>query len=1050
VSRDLAEHARAIFLDALELPSEQQQGLLDERCGSDSRLRAEVESLLAHHGRAAERLPAPAMAPAAGVTAETADLDERPAQDAGRRIGRYEIRREIGIGGMGTVFEAVQDHPHRLIALKLLRFGAASSQAMKRFRHEAEILGRLRHPNIAQVYDAGTFDEGHGAQPYFAMELVKGQPLIRYAEAGELGLRDRLELFVKVCVAVQYAHHQGVIHRDLKPDNILVDDFREPKILDFGVARATDSDIQATTLRTDIGQLIGTVPYMSPEQVTGDPTALDTRSDVYSLGVVLYELVCGRLPHDLANKAIPEAVRVIREEDPTPLSSVSRAYRGDVETIVGKALEKEKERRYQTPAELAADVRHYLADEPIVARPASTFYQLRKFARRNKTLVSAAVLAFVALTLGATVATWQAVQARAEAAKSAQINKFLMGLFALANPADQFTDFTPIVGRRRILTIPELLDEASGSIETVFPEWPEVQAELHFRLGRTFWGLGRMDETQFHLQRAYELRTATLGANHPDTLAVLVSLGGWHDEFSRLDEAGPLLHKAVEGLEEAVGPTDERTLGAKIWLGAHLYNRQAFAESEEMLLDSIRVVRRELGDGHRLALIGDLWYGRMLDRMGRSEEGERHLSEALQLGRAALPSGDLITAGIAQSLAGMLRIRGRSAAAVDLLREARECYQAQGAGLSYMGMGATLSLCRALRAEGQDAESEAILKSALHDCRQTLGDTHDLTYWAIVDNVSHFRAQGRYQEALELLRETTPESLATDNVYTLTVIARYGLVLADLRRYDESLYWLKRSLDGRAEILGESHEVTLGTIRSLARVFRSKGDDEKAESLYREHLRRSRAMYGADSDHTLRAMTDLAWLIRDGGSEKLAEAEQLTRAIVDGRRRVDGEYHTRTLRAMNQLAWLLKNLEGPENLIEAERLARDATSFARGTYGDDDELTIMIADTLAVVLHMRGDNDAASVEFAAVAAAAKKKAGNRWFTMMSALQYGRCLTELGRYEQAEAVLFAVYDDGGDESAREALVDLYTVWGKPEKAAEYRAQLRETEGVKGSD
>jgi non-specific serine/threonine protein kinase/serine/threonine-protein kinase len=1004
MSGDLAEQAREIFLDALELSSEQQPGLLDERCGDDSRLRDEVESLLAHHGRAAERLPAPAMAGASGATAETAELDERAGKEPSRRIGRYEVRREIGTGGMGTVFEAVQDHPHRLVALKVLRFGAASSQAMKRFRHEAEILGRLRHPNIAQVYDAGTFDEGHGAQPYFAMELVKGEPLIKYAESKKLGLQERLELFVNVCDAVQYAHHQGVIHRDLKPDNILVDDFREPKILDFGVARATDSDIQATTLRTDIGQLIGTVPYMSPEQVTGDPTALDTRSDVYSLGVVLYELICGRLPHDLTNKAVPEAARVIREEDPTPLSSVSRVYRGDVETIVAKSLEKEKERRYQSPAELAGDLRHYLADEPIVARPASTFYQLRKFARRNKTLVSAAALVFVALALGATVASWQAVRARAEAAKAVRINEFLMGLFALANPADQFTDFTPIVGRRRILTIPELLDEASGSVERAFPEWPEVQAELHFRLGRTYWGLGRKDETRLHLERAYELRVATLGEKHPDTLGVALSLGGWLDETGRFDEAGPLLRTAVDGLEDAVGPTDPRTLGAKIWLGAHLYNRQRFAESEEMLLDSIGIVRRELGESHRLALIGRLWYGRMLRRMRRYEEAEQRLGEALQLARLALPSEDLVTAGIAQTLGGVRRTQGRSAEAVELLREARECYRAQGAGLSYMGLEATLALCRALRNVDQYAEAETILTTTLQDCRHTLGETHDYTNWALVDNVWHLRAERKYPEALQLLREANPESLAADNMYALYVMEAYGRVLADLGRYDESLAWLERTLKGREKILGEAHGTTLATLRYLAEASLSKGDNEKEETWRRERLRRSRDAYGAD-----------------------------------GRR---------TLEAMNQLAWFLKDLGAPDNLTEAEDLARNAASLARSAYGEGDELTVMIVDTLAVVLYLRGKSDEAIAEFEAVAAEARKLAGDRWFTGMSSAHYGRCLVELGRYQDAERVLLAVHD-GGDEAALAALIDLYTTWGKPEKAAQYRALLRGAEATDSS-
>jgi serine/threonine protein kinase len=315
-----------LFHGALERVPGERSAYLSDACGGDAALRGRVDALLASHDRASSFLEPPTQDVALGPTAENVP----PESTAGKRIGHYMVRRTIGTGGMGTVYEASQDHPRRLVALKVMRHGVALSSALSRFRHEVEILGRLQHPNIAQVHDAGTFDEGDGVQPYFAMEFVRGRALLEYAEAKGLGTRQRLELFVKVCDGVQYAHHKGVIHRDLKPDNILIDHLGEPKILDFGVARATDADIQVTTLRTDIGQLIGTVPYMSPEQVTGDPRELDTRSDVYSLGVVLYELMCGRLPHDLREKSIPEAARVIREDDPTPLSSVNRVFRGDM------------------------------------------------------------------------------------------------------------------------------------------------------------------------------------------------------------------------------------------------------------------------------------------------------------------------------------------------------------------------------------------------------------------------------------------------------------------------------------------------------------------------------------------------------------------------------------------------------------------------------------------------------------------------------------------------------------------------------------------------
>jgi serine/threonine protein kinase len=282
---------------------------------------------------------------------------------------------------------------------------------MRRFEQEAHALGRLQHPGIAQIYEAGTADSGSGPQPYFAMEFVAGWGLIEYAGQQRLNLRARLELMAKVCDAVNHAHQRGIIHRDLKPGNILVDESGQPKILDFGVARVTDSDAEATR-QTDLGQLIGTLAYMSPEHVQPDTLELDIRSDVYALGVIAYELLAGKLPYDTSRKAMYEVVRAIQEADPARLSSVNRIYRGDIETIVAKALEKDKARRYASAADLAADIRRYLTDQPIMARPPSTSYQLRKFARRHRALVVGAAAVFLVLTAGVIVSKFQAVRAR--------------------------------------------------------------------------------------------------------------------------------------------------------------------------------------------------------------------------------------------------------------------------------------------------------------------------------------------------------------------------------------------------------------------------------------------------------------------------------------------------------------------------------------------------------------------------------------------------------------------------------------------------------------
>lgn len=325
-------------------------------------------------------------------------------------IGRYKILRLIGEGGMGAVYEAEQEHPRRTVALKVIKPGMASPELLRRFEQEAQALGRLQHPGIAQIYEAGTADAGFGPQPYFAMEFIQGKTLREYADQHRLSARARLEMMAKVAEAVHHAHQRGLIHRDLKPGNIMVDETGQPKILDFGVARVTDSDAHAT-MQTDLGQLVGTLAYMSPEQVLADPLELDTRSDVYALGVILYELLAARLPYDISRK-LHEALLAIREEDPARLSSINRMYRGDIETIAAKALEKDKTRRYSSAMELSADIRHYLNDEPIVARPPSLGYQLQKFSRRHKALVGGVVAVFVVLIAGIVVSTSQMIRAQ--------------------------------------------------------------------------------------------------------------------------------------------------------------------------------------------------------------------------------------------------------------------------------------------------------------------------------------------------------------------------------------------------------------------------------------------------------------------------------------------------------------------------------------------------------------------------------------------------------------------------------------------------------------
>ncbi|MFQ5806601.1 MAG: protein kinase [Phycisphaerae bacterium] len=409
------KRAEEIFQLAVERPVEERESVLNESCAGDAGLRAFVDQLLSHDATGmGEFLCRPVFTP-------SLEDDAHVNRDLPARIGRYELVRRIGEGGMGVVYEARQKDLQRTVALKVIRSGLPSRNMLRRFQHEAEVLAQLHHPGIAHIYEAATAEVGTEKgvkvrQPFFAMEFIEGERLNDYASHHNLGTRERLDLVARICDAVQHAHQKGVIHRDLKPGNVLVDETGQPKILDFGVARATDADMQAVTTQTDTGQLIGTVPYMSPEQVTGDSAQLDTRSDVYSLGVMLYELLSGRLPHDVGSRSIPEAARRIREEEPARLASINKTFRGEIETIVVKALEKDKTRRYQSASDLAGDIRRYLRGEPIEAKRDSALYVLGKNLRRHRVIVTATTVVLVLLAAFGVLSSIQAERNRELAA----------------------------------------------------------------------------------------------------------------------------------------------------------------------------------------------------------------------------------------------------------------------------------------------------------------------------------------------------------------------------------------------------------------------------------------------------------------------------------------------------------------------------------------------------------------------------------------------------------------------------------------------------------
>jgi tetratricopeptide (TPR) repeat protein len=682
---------------------------------------------------------------------------------------------------------------------------------LRRFEHEGMLLGRLKHPGIAQIYEAGTVETDQGPLPFLAMELVTGVPLHRHAEDHGLGLRDRLELFAKVCDAVQHAHQRGVIHRDLKPANILVDESGQPKLLDFGIARATDGDLKATTLNTGAGQLLGTVPYMSPEQVAGDPRELDTRSDVYALGVVLYELVTGRLPYDLATASMPEAARIVREQDPVRPALLGREFRGDLEAILLKALEKNRAVRYQAAADLSGDLRAFLRHEPISARRQSGLYQLRKFAARNRRMVGAAAVAVLALLTGTVVST--TMYLRAEAARqSASVDRDrardaqLLATSRLAEAAeararaerqaaradrvkafllDMFGSINPTRGNGADLTVRAVVDAAAERLRTQLQEEPEVRAEAMTTIGLVYFEMAHLAEAREFLLMAAEIRRQTPGAESPEYAESLLNLAMLNWETPAIaKEALAQCDQAIAIFRKTLGGDDPRTvqaLGVRMMIvnelgqGADAWAAMVDAAVPTMLTivneaDYPEDIAEVIGRTRRLWQAGDkaavrellMEYRRKLtqrvadlwaagDRPGAYEEIRRHY---LPLTRAPLFEG-LIPRALTSLGQWVQRQDNQPVLVEALLREAvnygREHPGKQGETCRY----SLIALADFLRERGELAEAESWYAQGLRVCRATEGPESEDVAVALF-NLAGLRHQAGDDRAAEpFARECT-------------------------------------------------------------------------------------------------------------------------------------------------------------------------------------------------------------------------------------------------------------------------------------------------------
>jgi non-specific serine/threonine protein kinase/serine/threonine-protein kinase len=825
--------------------------------------------------------PASASAPTEGGATRT----DASAGTAAESIGPYRLLQRIGEGGMGEVWLAEQSEPiRRRVALKLIKAGMDTKQVVARFEAERQALALMDHPSIAKVFDAGETPRG---LPYFVMEYVKGEAISVYCDRQRLTTNERLQLFLAVCEGVQHAHQKGIIHRDLKPSNVLVANLGDkpvPKIIDFGVAKATAQRLTERTMFTELGAMIGTPEYMSPEQAEMSGLDVDTRTDVYALGVILYELLTGALPFDskeLRQQGFSEIQRRIREvEPPRPSARVSTLgdkatesarmrrteptrlaghLKGDLDWITMKALEKDRTRRYGSPSELAADIGRHLDHQPVLAGPPSATYRVGKFVRRHRIGVTVAALIVVALAgFGVTMAV-QARRIAKERNRAERVSEFLADLFRVSDP-DQ--------ARGNALTAREILDKGADRIEKELAAEPEVQGQLFRTIGRVYRNLGLYAKAEPLLARSVEIRRRVLGADHPDTLQSMDSLAVFYEQAGRYDEAEKLQAETVAGRRRVLGENHPLTLESKDELGAVYESQGRYPESEKLWNDVLTARRRALGSDD-LALLGSLGnVASAKQNRGRYDEAEKLYLEEIA-GRTRVQGEDHPSTLWAMNNLGnvyQLQHHYDRAEAMHLKTlELRRRVLGNDHPRTLASMG---NLSDVYFAEGRMEEAEKLARETLEANRRVVGPEHRNTMLGMDSLAKVWFALGRKGEAERLYQETVASQsrvLGPEHPDTLSTMDDLAAIYVSEARYDEADQLFEAALKGMRRVLGESHPDAAIPLSGLAHVAALRGERAKAIDWLRQAVE-----HGYRPSGGLANDPDLKSLHGDPGFETLA------------------------------------------------------------------------------------------------------------------------------------------------------------------------------------
>ncbi len=801
-------------------------------------------------------------------------LEVDPTSTQPQTLGPYRIVSLLGRGGMGTVYEAEQQFPRRAVALKVVRGGRyVDEHHIRLFQREAQTLARLKHPGVAAIYDAGRTQDG---QHFFAMELVRGVLLSEHVRSKKLRLRDRLKLFCEICDAINYAHQRGVIHRDLKPSNILINAEGHPKVLDFGLAKITDMDIAVTTVVTAVGQLQGTVAYMSPEQSRGNPDEIDLRSDVYSLGVILYELVTDRLPYDVGHSMLHEAVRTICEDTPLRPSSINRMARGDLETIILKSLDKEPLRRYQNAAALKEDVERFLSNQPILARPPSALYQFRKLASRHK-VGFAFVTALFVLIVGFGVWTRVLyVRAAAEAETAKEVSGFLVDLFKAPDPN---------VAWGKDTTAREILEQGAKKIETELKEQPGIRATLLDTLGTSYRNLAMYDPAVELFREALNLRRQELGERHLKVAEGMFLLGWALKQDEKYASAEQHLRKALNLYRELRGEDHEDVAKTLRLLGATLRDGGKYAEAEDLIRQAL-TIQRSLPGNQQAEISESLeTLATVRFQQGDYQEAEDLLREALERRQEALRSGHPHHGSAQERMVPVMQAQGRyeeaEILARDVLAERLGTHKREHPYSAY-----ALTVLGSLRRDqGDFAEAEQYVEEALTLYQKRFPDGHrwvtrcrNQLAWILVDAEDLRRAESLFRESLQTRRARSGDQThgAADPKLGLAWIA---LERGNARRAEELA---REAMNICKEVLPDGHWQVASAKNVLGASLAAQGRCEEAEPLLLQSHEAMEAIRGRYDRYVLKACRRVADGLERCGRTDQAEECRATLEAADG------------------------------------------------------------------------------------------------------------------------------------------------------------------------